>query len=193
MLEVEVAVAPFLEARIDVLAERRAGVAGDLVPVHAVFLVGVVGGQVEAAAEPPDRLFAFLLGDEEAHVGVGGRHVRVARVDHQRHAERLEAAAGQFRPVRAGRRRQADAVDVGEVHAAFLDQRAIGDHPGAPAATGGALPGVLDETGAAVFGFECGADAVLQVEQIGLDGLDTVGHGITLRAGKPRGPRAAAD
>src|SRR5690606_18951083 len=42
MLEVEVAVAPFLEARVDVGAERRAGLAGDLVPVHAVFLVGVV-------------------------------------------------------------------------------------------------------------------------------------------------------
>src|SRR5690554_7794438 len=55
VLEKEVAVAPFLEARVDVGAERRAGVAGHAVPVHAVLLVGVVGRQVEAAAEPPDR------------------------------------------------------------------------------------------------------------------------------------------
>ncbi|MNP08356.1 hypothetical protein D3C76_1004220 [compost metagenome] len=102
MLEVEVAVAPFLEARIDVLAKRRAGVAGDLVPVHAVFFHGVIGGQVEAAAEPPDRLLAFLLGAEEAHVGVGGRHMGIFRVDHQRHAERLEAASGQLGAMGAG-------------------------------------------------------------------------------------------
>ncbi|MNZ98932.1 hypothetical protein D3C78_1182380 [compost metagenome] len=90
--------------------------------------------------------------------------------------------------MRASRRRQAGAEHVGEVHPALLDQRAIGDHPGTAAATGRTLPGVLDETGAAVFGFEGGADAVLQIEQVGLDGFDTVGHGITLANGKATQP-----
>src|SRR5690606_36117209 len=57
VLEVEIAVAPGLELRIDLGTERRAGVTGHLMPVHAVFLVAVVGRQVEAATEPPDRLF----------------------------------------------------------------------------------------------------------------------------------------
>ncbi|MCY1551741.1 hypothetical protein D9M68_880930 [compost metagenome] len=90
--------------------------------------------------------------------------------------------------MRAGRRRQAGAEHMREIHPAFLDQRAIGDHPGAATAASRALPGVLDETGAAVFGFEGGADAVLQIEQVGLDGFDTVGHGITLASGKATQP-----
>ena len=186
----EVAVAPFLVARIDVRAERRAGVASDPVPMHAVFLVGVVGGQVEAAAEPPDRLLAFLLGAEETHVGMGSRHVGVFRMDHQRHAERLETAPGQFRPMGAGRGRQAIAEDVGKIHPALLDQCAVADYPRPSAATGRTLPGVLGEAGLAVLRLEGGADAVLQVEQVGFDSGDTVGHGVHLGAGRPRGARA---
>ncbi|MNG18141.1 hypothetical protein D3C77_691850 [compost metagenome] len=70
MLEVEVTVAPGLVAWIDIRTERRTGALGDLVPVQTVFFVAVVGGQVEAAAEPPDRFFTFFLGDKEPHVGV---------------------------------------------------------------------------------------------------------------------------
>ena len=146
-------------------------------PVHAVFLVAVVGGEVEAAAEPPDRFLAFFLGAEETHVGVGGGYVRVLRVDHQRHAHGLEAATGQFRTVGAGRGRQAVAEDVGEIDSALLDQCAVLDHPGAAAAAGRPVPAVLEETGAAVLGFEGNADTVLQVEQVGLHGLGTVTHG----------------
>ncbi|MCY1449419.1 hypothetical protein D9M71_661540 [compost metagenome] len=109
-------------------------------------------------------------------------------MDHQRHAERLEAAPGQLRAVRAGRRRQAGAEHVGEVHPAFLDQCAVGNHPGTSTTASRTLPGVLDETGTAVFGFKGGADAVLQIEQVGLDGFDTVGHGITLANGKATQP-----
>src|SRR5690606_5026864 len=41
-------------------------------------------------------------------------------------------------------------------------------------------PGILDEARAAVLGFEQGADAVLQVEQVGLHGLGSAGHEFTM-------------
>src|SRR6202045_602148 len=66
----EVFVAPFLVARIDVRPERRARLAGDAVPMNGVLLEAVVGGEIEAAAEPPDRHLALLRGDEEADVHV---------------------------------------------------------------------------------------------------------------------------
>src|SRR5690606_15131528 len=109
-----------------------------------------------------------------------GRHVGVFRVDHQRYAEGLEAATGQLGPVSAGRRRQAGTEHVGEVDAALLDQRPVFDDPGTTAATGGALPGILAENGLAVLALQGGADAILQIEQIGLHGLGTVSHGGTL-------------
>lgn len=65
MLDVEIAVAPGLVAWVDVRAERRAGLFGDAVPVHAVFFIAVIRGQVKAATEPPDRLFTFFFGDEK--------------------------------------------------------------------------------------------------------------------------------
>ncbi|MND70222.1 hypothetical protein D3C80_617220 [compost metagenome] len=107
----------------------------------------------------------------------------IFRVDHQRHAEGLEAAPGQLRAMGAGRRRQVGAEDMGEVHATFFDQRAVLDHPGAAAATGGAGPGVFEEVGLAVLGRQGGADAVLQIEQVGLHGLDTVSHVVNLGSG----------
>ncbi len=84
VLEVEVVVAPFFETRIDIVAEgRRSGLARCLVPVHHVFLVAVVGRQVEAAAEPPDRVLTGFFGNEKAHIGVRRGHVRVAGMDDQ--------------------------------------------------------------------------------------------------------------
>ena len=70
MLQKEVVVAPLLETRIDILPERHAGVARYPVPVDDVLVVTIVGRQVESAAEPPDRFLAFLLCNEEAHVGM---------------------------------------------------------------------------------------------------------------------------
>jgi hypothetical protein len=176
MLEVEIAVAPGLVARIHLRAERRTGLLGHAVPMHAVFGDAVVRRQVEAATEPPDRLFAFLFRDEKAHVGVGGRNVGVVRMDHQRHAQGFEATPGQFRPMGAGRRWETAAEDVGKVNAALFNDRTVLQHPGATATAGRPGPGVFDEASAAVLGFQCSADAVLQVEQIGFHGLGASGH-----------------
>ncbi|MCY1180401.1 hypothetical protein D9M73_208410 [compost metagenome] len=116
--------------------------------------------------------------------------MRVVRVDHQRHAQGLEATARQFGAVGTGRGRQAGAEYVGEVDPAFLDHLAVADHPRAAPATGFAHPGVLDEAGAAVFGFEGRADAVLQVEQVGFHGLGAASHRVT-RNGQGRIRRVA--
>jgi hypothetical protein len=172
VLEVEVVVAPALEPGVQgvgvlaVVAEALAGGAGGAVPVDHVLIEAVVGREVEAAAEPPDRRLAGLLGDEEAHVHVRGGHIGVARVHDQRHAHGAEAAPGQLRPARAGRRRQLVAAHVGEVDAALLEHGAVLQDARAPAAAAGALPGVLAEAGAAVLPGEGAADAVLQVEQV---------------------------
>jgi hypothetical protein len=67
-----------------------------------IVLEGVIGRQVHAAAEPPHGFFAFLFGDEEAHVHVRGRAIRVARMQYQRDAHGFPAAAGELGPVGGG-------------------------------------------------------------------------------------------
>src|SRR5262249_7036233 len=81
----EIVVAPLLEAGIVFAGcgPRRA------VPVDAILLKAVIRRQVEAAPEPPG--IARL---EVADVGVARWHVGVARMDDERHAERMEGFAG---------------------------------------------------------------------------------------------------
>src|SRR5690606_27190916 len=102
MAQVEVVITPLLETGIDILAKGRAGSARYPVPVETVCFVGVIGRQVETTAEPPYRLSSLLLGNEEAHVGVGGGHMGVVRVHDQGHAHGLETAASQLRTVGGG-------------------------------------------------------------------------------------------
>ena len=177
VLDMEVAIAPRLVARIDVGTERRAGLLGDAVPMNAVFLDAVIRGQVKASAEPPHRFFAFFLCDEEPYVGVRCRHVRVVRVHHQRHTEGFETSSCQLRSMGAGRGGKAGAEDVGKIDPALFEDVAVLDHAGSSATPRRPLPGVLDETGAAIFGFERGANAVLKIEQVGFDGIGAKGHG----------------
>jgi hypothetical protein len=54
VLEVEILVAPLLEARVFVVAERRQRVLAGLVEMHRVFFKAVIRRQVHAAAEPAD-------------------------------------------------------------------------------------------------------------------------------------------
>ena len=122
--------------------------------MNSIFRNDVVRGQIGAAAEPRRRPAL-----EVANVGVHGRHARVARVQHQRHAGRAEA-----QPVARQRRRHLGpqlAVHVGEVHARLLEQRAVGQHARPPAAAARAIPFVLAER-AAVGALERGDDVVLQ-------------------------------
>ena len=97
MLEEEVLVAPALEARVKVVAMGRERVAAHAVEVARVFFETVVRREVHAAAEPEHRRLAGFRRDEQAHVHVHGRAVGVARVQHERHARRLEPASCQLR------------------------------------------------------------------------------------------------
>ena len=162
VLQVEVAVAPVLVLRVHVQPERVAGRLGGAMPVQHVLLERVVGREVEAAAEPPCRGLAVLECNEIAHVGVRGGNVRVAWMDHQRHAHGLEARAGQFRPLRRGGGRQLAAHHVREIHAGLLEHLAFAQHATLAAAALGALPRVAPEGGATVDALECGSDRVLE-------------------------------
>ncbi|MNZ90096.1 hypothetical protein D3C78_1090500 [compost metagenome] len=113
--------------------------------------------------------------------------MRVVRVDHQRHAEGFEAAAGQFRSMGAGRRWKTTAEDMGKVDATLFNHRAVFYHTGATATARRPGPGVFDELRATVFGFQGGANTVLQVEQVGFYGLGAGRHVITLNRAKQRG------
>src|SRR5690606_37300573 len=128
VLEEEILVAPFLETRVDVVTERQAGGACRFVPVDHVITLRIVGRQVEAATEPPHWFLTFLLGDKETHVGVTGRRMRIAWVNHQRHAHGLPFAPGQFRSMGSRRRWQGAAEYVGKIDAAFLDYGTVLEH-----------------------------------------------------------------
>src|SRR3990167_11298503 len=93
--------------------------------------------------------------------------------------------------MRTGRGRQAVAEHVGEVPPALFDQRTVLHPPRAPATTGRPLPGILEEFSTTIFGLQGSADSVLQIQQVGFDGLSTVTHGGTLKTGKARRPVAA--
>ena len=145
MPEEEVVIAPLLVARVDLRAESCQGILAGPVEMPGIFLEAVVGRQVHAAAEPPDRFLARLLGDEEAHVHVRGRAVGVARMEHQRDTHRLPAATRQFGAVRGGRGGHLLAHDVREIDPAALEHLAILDQAGDPAAALRSVPSVPQE------------------------------------------------
>jgi len=164
--------------------ERLAGGAGGTVPVDAVFLEPIVRGEIETTTEPPHRFGIVPRGGEETDVGVGGGHVGIARMNHQRHAHGFETAPGQLRPLGGGRRRQAGTGDVGKVDAGLFEQRTVTQHAGATAAgqtaaAGGALPGIFPERRGAVGRFQGTSQPILQFAQITQYGVDIgrFGHG----------------
>src|SRR3546814_11589977 len=83
-------------------------------PMLRIVFKSVVRRQVEAAAEPPDWQCVRRFSDEETHVRMHGRHVRIARMKDQRHSHRAKAAPGEFRTILRRRRRQAAAAHSSE-------------------------------------------------------------------------------
>src|SRR5690606_11011962 len=75
MFQIEVVVAPLLERRIHIVAERLTGIAGGAVPVDAILVESVIGRQIVAATKAVHRLAIFGRSNEEAHIGVGGRYI----------------------------------------------------------------------------------------------------------------------
>ena len=192
VLEEEVFVAPALEARMEVSAERVERRLAGAMEMHAVFVEAVVRRQVHAAAEPEHGRFALSGGHEAAHVHVHGGHVGIARMQHERNAHGLESATGEFGAHRARRGREPGAADMRERDAAALEQAAVLDDARVAAATAerrgsafGALPPVAAER-PAVEPFQLGDDPVLQRGQIGADGVGV--HGEVTAFVRPGGP-----
>src|SRR3546814_9210370 len=75
----------------------------------------------DLAAEPPDWQCVRRFSDEETHVRMHGRHVRIARMKDQRHSHRAKAAPGEFRTILRRRRRQAAAAHFGKRNASALE------------------------------------------------------------------------
>ena len=165
MLQIEVVIAPFFIARINLCAEGLAQIVSRAMPVNRILLKAVEGRQVKPAAEPPHRLCAGLLSNEKTHVGMAGRHIGIPRMYHQRNPHRLKAATGQFRAMRRCRSRHGVAVNVGEVYARLLKHAAIAQNPAATAAAAFALPAVFDKF-TAVNGAQFLANGLLELEEI---------------------------
>src|SRR6185437_9352027 len=104
--EEEVRVARALEPRIEFIAVRCERVAANRVEVARILGEAVDRREIHAAAEPPDRRGvgnAMSACAEMADVQMHDRHIRIARMQYERHAERLPCASGELRPVRSRR------------------------------------------------------------------------------------------
>ena len=159
-------------------------------PVDAVRREAVTGGQVETAAEPPEGILdfrfsffdyraglRFLPGEKKPYVQMHGRHVGIAGMDDEGHAEGFVRLARQFGPSGGGRGGQGGAGDMGETDAGLLEDGAIAQHPGTPAPARGSRPGILLKTAVPVLAFQRGTEVVLQLEQVGADGVEVGWHG----------------
>ena len=96
VLEKEIVVAPPLVTRIDIRTKRLTRLARLRMPMDHVLMERIKRRQIEATTKPPDRRLALFFGDEETHIGVRRRYIRVIGMNHQRHPHRLELAIGQF-------------------------------------------------------------------------------------------------
>ncbi len=162
------------------------------VKVHCVFLKAVVGRQVHAAAKPAHGCLAGVACGNHAHIHVNGRHVRVARVKHQRHAHGLKGRTCQLGPVLGGRGRQLRPAHVREATArALKNTPAFDDLRDAIALQQLArrlVPGINHRAGTLwpLYSFERADDARLQAHQIlahlrdGALGIEGRGHGFLM-------------
>ena len=156
--------------------------------VRRVFVKAVIRRQIHTAAKPAHRLLTGVAGGNHAHIHVYRRHVRIARVEHQRHAHRLERRAGQLGAVLRRRWRQLRPAHMGETAAGALKHAPAFDDLRAAVALQrrARLFAPRVDQGAHAFlgiplccrclrldGFERGDDARLQADQI----TTHLGHG----------------
>ena len=190
MLQEKILVAPALEPCVHVGPERGQRIAAAGVKMARVLLEAVIGREVHAAAKPPHVDGVGGPRHEKTHVHVHGRHIGIARMQHQGHAHRLEAATGQLRAVGAGRGGQLAARDLRKADPGPFEQVPIFQNAGDAAALqgriGGFVPAVFGEAGA-VQAFQFGHDALLQFEQVAAypPAVDRFAHG---RPGGPQVP-----
>src|SRR5881628_3606680 len=131
MLEVEVLVAPFLEARV-VIAHRFPARGVEML---RVFLETVVRREIHAAAEPP-----HVASGDIARVQVNGRAVGIARMQDERHTHRFPRPASEVGARGGGGGRELLALHMREVDAAALEEIALFDDSRYSSAALRALP-----------------------------------------------------
>lgn len=121
--------------------------------------------------------------DKETHVRMGGRDKGIARMQHERHAERFPVLSGQLRAVRGRGRRELLAVNMGKRDAGFFENRSIGQDAGPSAAAFGPRPFIGEECGVAVVLFQRAADRILQRQQVLANGgkVGWGGQGVVVR------------
>src|SRR5665213_4376850 len=162
VLQEKIVVARPLHRRMHIGTERQHGIAAGAMEVPCILGESITGRQVHAAAEPAHRRTAIArLGDEHPHVHVHDRHIRVARVQHQRHAGRLPRRPRKLGSRKRCRGRQARAAHVGKVDAAALEHVAALDQPRNATAALGPGPRIAQER-SALDRLERGDDALLQ-------------------------------
>jgi len=137
--------------------------------MHHIVLKPINRREVHAAAKPADRCAIGRLGGEHAHIHVGRRRKRIARVKHQRHAQRLKARARQLGAVLRRAGRQARASHMRKAYARTLKHRPafqnLGDAVSLQGLPGGFGPGV-DHKAATVQRGDGAGQALLQIEQV---------------------------
>src|SRR4029077_3654635 len=96
MFEIEILVAPLLEAWMIVWPEWNQGFLAGAVKVDRILFEAIIRREVHSTPEPPYRLGARLFGHEEAHVHMHRGDIWIPRVEDERHPHRLETASGEF-------------------------------------------------------------------------------------------------
>ena len=163
----------FLQRVYSVRAERLARGPGRAMPVQRVLVARVIRRQVETAAEPPHRLIVRRVRDDEAHVGVRGRHVRIARMYDERHTHGFEGSPGELGSAE-------EVAEAGSCPPRTCEKLMPACSNTAPlrstarlaAAALGAAPGIAAETSRAIRGFDAQGQRVVQAAQVRCDVSD---------------------
>jgi hypothetical protein len=199
MLEKKIFVAGELKPGVKSRAEREHGISGRAVPMDGILRKTVIGGQVKSAAEPEcpfcwrsaffrpklsfterwrtldfwysafSRLCWIRLRPKEPHIRVTCWHVRIFRMNDDRHAQRLPRAAREFGAVAGGGGRELGAAHMRKGNARFFENGSFGKNPRAASAAFGARPGVLTKFRRSVFRLKRCANLVLEIEEVRFD------------------------
>jgi hypothetical protein len=170
MGQMKILVAGLLEFTVECIAKRGTGSASGFVPVHDILFIAVIGGQIEAAAKPPDGLRVLALGgwggDEEAVVGVACGRMGVQWVDDERDGDGFVRASDEIGSPLGRRWRHAVACGVGEIDCGLLAHRAFFQDPGPRDAA--SLPGdfISPKLGVGIDFFQGTTDSLLEIHQI---------------------------
>ena len=162
MRQIKIIVTPFFEPGVGVLTKGVTSGLRRLVPMNRVLFISVIGREVEPTPHPPHRFFARLFRHKHADVGMGGRCMGVAGMNHQRHAHGSKASPGQLRPVLCCRRRHARTHHMGEVDATFLNDLSFRQHAADAATALRTIPGLGSEGLPAIDLLKSGANLCLQ-------------------------------